>query len=274
MNAHTTDSFLSLSIQAGSFTSSQNVTVNQAPLSSLQGGAPSGMTPVAGFGVNFNGAAPTTPATLSISNKAIPASALVYKVLSSGMWMPVPAKVNNGRLSVPVTGAQDIVIANPNLPSNQRQILWNGQREQVAHALLGKDPVHGNMTTFMPIWYLMQILKQQGITSSWNGKVWNMSTSGSPFTPSLTGVSPGQGTSQIVINGQLVQSAYSQVAVDPAHGNKTTYMPIYWVFKALSHLGIQSSWNGSSWSITTSSSSSTSTTTSSTSTSSSPTSTS
>lgn len=250
VSTHTTNSSITVTVPANAFTTSENVTVNQAPAASLVGGAPTGQLPIAAFGLGFSGAAPTAPVTLSITNKGIPASALVYQVSSSGVWAPIPATVNNGRLSVSVTGAQDIVIANPQLPSASRQVLWNGQRVEVAHGFVAKDPVHGNMTTFMPIWYLMQVLKAHGITSTWNGKVWKISTTGSTFTPNLSNVNVGQGTDQIEINGQLVQNAYGQVAVDPAHGNKTTYMPIFWVFQALSHVGLQSRWNGASWSIT------------------------
>ena len=267
VTGHTTNSSINVTVPSGAFSVSENVTINQAPVTSLQGGVPNGQTAVTAFGLNFGGATPAAPVTLSISNKGIPTSALVYQVQSNGMWTPIPAQVNKGRLSVSVTNAQDIVIANPQLPTTERQILWNGQREQVAHGFVAKDPASGVMTTYMPIWYLMQVLKQQGITSSWNGKVWNMTASGSSFTPNLTNVTAGKGTYQIEINGQLVQNAYGQIAVDPAHGNKTTYMPIYWVFQALGHLGLHNRWNGSSWSITTSASSTSSSTSSTSSTS-------
>jgi len=241
---------VAVTVPQGAFQSDETVTVNAAPLSTVQAGVPSGQTAVAAFGVNFSGAAPTSPIQVQIQNSSIPTSALVYKVLANGQWQPVPATVKNGVLTVSFTTDPDFVIVDPNLAAGQRQILWNGQQEQVAHGIVAKAMVHKNMTTYMPIWYAMQVLKQEGLTSTWNGKVWNISTAGSAFTPNLSNLSVGTGADQIEINGQVVQNTYGMVAKDPAHGNMTTYMPIYWLFQALTHLGVQSSWNGMSWGMT------------------------
>jgi len=250
LSASSGSTSVAVTVPQGAFPLGESVSVSAAPISTVQAGVPTGQTAVAAFGVNYTGTAPSLPIQVQIKNASIPTSALVYKVLPSGQWVPVPATVNNGVLTVSFTSDPDFVVVNPNLAKNQRQIVWNGQQDQVANGIVAKDPVHGNLTTFMPIWYAMQVLKQEGLTSTWNGKVWNISTSGSAFTPNLANIAEGTGTDEIEINGQLVQNAYGMVAKDPLHGNMTTYMPIYWVFQALGHLGVQSSWNGTSWGMT------------------------
>ena len=50
----------------------------------------------------------------------------------------------------------------------------------------------------------------------------------------------------IVSTGRAVVSFTS----DLAHGNKTTYMPIWYVTKMLKTLNISSSWNGTTWTLT------------------------
>jgi len=260
INITSGNSSLAVTAPAGALAPGETVSLSSAPVSSVQTGVPTGQTAVAAFGVNFSGAAPNSAITLQIKNKDIPSTALVYKVMPDGTWVPVAATVVNGVLTLSFSTDPDFVISNPNLQPDQRQILWSGQQEQVAHSFVAKDPVHGNMTTFMPIWYAMQVLKQQGINSTWNGKVWNLSTTGTSITPDLTKISAGTGSDAIEINGTLVQNAFGQVSTDPKHGNKTTFMPIYWVFQALTRLGYDSSWNGTTWDITKAPASTTTTT--------------
>jgi len=250
VNVTAGNSAVSVTVPQGALPAGDSVAVSSAPVATLQAGMPTGQTALAAFGVNFYGVTPSVPITLQIKNPSLPTSTLVYKVMADGTWMPIPATVVNGVLTLSISSDPDFVLANPNLMVDQRQILWFGQQEQVAYGVVAKDPVHGNLTTYMPIWYAMQVLKQQGITSTWNGKVWNLTTTGSAFTPNLTSLNTGEGTDQIEINGTLVQNAYGLVKVDPKHGNLTTFMPIYWVFEALNHLGLQSSWNGTTWDIT------------------------
>lgn len=102
----------------------------------------------------------------------------------------------------------------------------------------------------MPIWYLMQALDKLNIQSTWQNKVWSLTTQGQP---NLNQVQPGNGSSSIVVNGTLVQKVDELVANDPASGQSTTYMPAWYVMQVLKRLNINSNWNGTIWQIYTSS---------------------
>lgn len=248
VNTQSGNTTTTLTVPSGAFTSSTQVTMTTGAASNVTASLPTGQTFVDAIGANFSGAAPSQPVSLLIKDLSITRSALVYQIAANGSLQPIPAQVLAGQASVTLSANADLVIVNPNLGVNQRQILWNGQQEQVANGFVAKDPLSGTPTTYMPIWYVMQILKQAGITSTWNGSIWNMSTTG---TANLTNISPNSpGNMQIEINGTVVENVTGQVATDPAHGNMTSYMPIYWVFQALQRMGISSNWNGVTWNMT------------------------
>ena len=48
----------------------------------------------------------------------------------------------------------------------------NGKIIRNVNGFYAKDPQTGVETTYMPIWYVMQVLKTLDITSSWNGTTW------------------------------------------------------------------------------------------------------
>ncbi len=128
------------------------------------------------------------------------------------------------------------------LPANQRQWVWNGNAQDVP-VIVGKDS--GTETTYMPIWYVMQLLKQVGASSVWDGHNWHITTT---KAIDLTNLNPGQGTMGIYLNGTLVQKVNGAYAKDPSTGENTTYMPIWYVMQILNKLSIQSNWNGTTWS--------------------------
>jgi hypothetical protein len=101
-------------------------------------------------------------------------------------------------------------------------------------------------TTYMPIWYVMRTLDKLNIQSVWNGSEWQLTTA-STAPVNLANIHPGTGNVSIYVNDILVQKVASIVAVDPASGQKTTYMPIWYVMQILNRLGVYSNWNGWKW---------------------------
>ncbi len=111
----------------------------------------------------------------------------------------------------------------------------------------------GSPTAFLPLFYVNQALQQFGITGSWDGNTWTITT---PQSMNVDLSSPQSGqqinssTLSMAINGTTLQYAPRQVAVDPSGGSETTYLPIFYISQVLNRLGIQSSWNGVDWNIT------------------------
>ncbi len=124
----------------------------------------------------------------------------------------------------------------------QKSIYLNGQ-------LLSKPygAVYNN-TTYMPIWYVMQALNQLGMTNTWDGTTWNITTASSQ-TPDLTNINTTTGSKSIVLNGTLIQRINSRTYTDPSSGHVTTYMPIWYVEQILNRVMVNSAWNGSAWSL-------------------------
>lgn len=144
-------------------------------------------------------------------------------------------------------------------------IVVNGQAESKPYTFATKDPNDGVMTTFVPIWYIMQVLNQSGFHATWNG---NFSTPGkgilSVTTSSATShlhIQDSKGTASIMVNGQTAETGVPNIPlVDPNGGTRTSFFAIYYAQQLLSALGFQSSWNGRTWAITPPGSPTTSTT--------------
>jgi hypothetical protein len=99
----------------------------------------------------------------------------------------------------------------------------------------------------MPIWYVMQWLKSMDIQSTWNGHQWQMTSSSQV---DLTNVQAGSGNTSIYLNGTLVQNVNTKAVVDPSSGKPTTYMPIWYVEQILNQVGLTSTWDGMTWTVT------------------------
>lgn len=126
----------------------------------------------------------------------------------------------------------------------QKQIVVNGK------TVSRPDGFVANHTTYVPIWYVMNLLKSFSITSTWNSGVWSLRT------PSSMVVSPkelttGTGQSAIRLNGKTIARVPTFVDVDPASGRNTTFMPIWYVMQLLDELGYTNGWNGTTWTIST-----------------------
>lgn len=132
-----------------------------------------------------------------------------------------------------------------------KQVVWKGKIVSEPMGIAAIDPSTHNSTTYMPIWYVMQALKDVGIRSGWDGINWTMQMpTGDAPNIDLTKVRPGTGSKRIWINGVDIQNVNGIVYPDPASHQNTTYVPIWYVMKVLNYENITSTWDGHKWSMT------------------------
>jgi hypothetical protein len=146
------------------------------------------------------------------------------------------ASITAGVLAAGMLGTQ--AIAAQSTPS-WKNIQLNGQTLSKPAGI-----VHDG-TTYMPIFYLQQVLTKLGIQNTWDGKThtWNLTTP-SYMAPNMSNVKAGTGDSSIYLNNTLIQKVNSVAAVDPASGQTTTYMPIWYLEQILQRLPVTPTWNG------------------------------
>ncbi|WDM00885.1 putative Ig domain-containing protein [Alicyclobacillus cycloheptanicus] len=140
------------------------------------------------------------------------------------------------------TGSITIDVLNHNV----RSIVWNGQVKNVPAVVM--DGGGSTETTYMPIWYVMQFLKSMGINSTWDGHNWHMTTDN--VSPDMRNIQVGSGNAHIYLNGNLVQNVDAVAKTPPGGNQATTFMPIWYVMQLLNRLNLQSTWNGTTWTIT------------------------
>jgi len=63
---------------------------------------------------------------------------------------------------------------NPSTGVSQMDITINGTLVQTAPKMVAVDPSSGKNTTFIPIWYLGQVLNRLSVTSTWDGTNWRL----------------------------------------------------------------------------------------------------
>lgn len=134
-----------------------------------------------------------------------------------------------------------------------RNIYMQVNQQQVEHAksIRAIDPASGEMTTYTPIWYVMQILKNLGIQQTWNGVNWNLELPPNVAPKiNLQAVSPGIGEKHIYVNGVLYENVHGIAYPDPYSGVMTEYMPIWYVMHILQSIGFNSTWTGYVWNVT------------------------
>ncbi len=61
--------------------------------------------------------------------------------------------------------------------SGSGSIYVNGQLVQRVNQVTARDPNSGRQTTYMPVWYIMQVLQRLHVNSKWNGTAWQVYTS-------------------------------------------------------------------------------------------------
>lgn len=137
----------------------------------------------------------------------------------------------------------------PTYPESKKYIYLNGNLVTNAIGLVAKDPNTHRATTYMPLWYVFQALKQVGVTYTWDGS--NLNIKPAPgMTITLTNLHPGNEDTKFYINGTLVDTAVRLVAKDPYSHVNTTYIPIWYIQYVLGHMGVVSTWDGTNWDMT------------------------
>ena len=184
----------------------------------------------------------TGPYTWSVISGSLPTGLTLDA--AKGIISGKPQTAGTSTFAISVKDTNDLIATQSYaidvLPTGQRAIVANGKTLEVANSFVSHH------TTYMPIWYVMQVLDQFGIKGTWNGHDWKLTASSVTAHVSQQGV----GNMGIYLNGTLVQNVQGIYAKDPAHGNMTTYMPIYWIMQVLKQEGIRSSWNGVTWNMT------------------------
>lgn len=105
--------------------------------------------------------------------------------------------------------------------------------------------ISDNNMTYVPVWNVMQFMKQMKITSHWNGKDLTFQTPSMNIPHSSENIR--KGTMSIDINGVKIASTEGFAA--PTSYGYTTFMPLSSMIQALNVLGYTSTWNDSVWSI-------------------------
>ncbi|QSO50914.1 putative Ig domain-containing protein [Alicyclobacillus curvatus] len=132
------------------------------------------------------------------------------------------------------------------VPKGAREVVW---QTPDLHAENVPSVVHNdaaNPTTYMPIWYVMQILHSYGVESTWDGHDWHLIKTGQ--APE-SNPQPGVGTMHMYLNGQLVQNVSGLYEKDPSSRKLTTFMPIWYVMQILQKASVTNTWDGTTWNI-------------------------
>ncbi|MCY0892174.1 MAG: hypothetical protein OWR52_01510 [Acidibacillus sp.] len=66
-----------------------------------------------------------------------------------------------------------------NVGTGTMSIRINGRLIQMVTGRVAVDPSTHHMTTYMPIWYVIQILMRAGVQNTWNGVSWSLQTNSS-----------------------------------------------------------------------------------------------
>ncbi|QSO48516.1 hypothetical protein [Alicyclobacillus mengziensis] len=235
---------IQLSVPQGAFTTQDEVTVTtgtSSDVTSLVKGLPKGSVATI-FGVNFSGGTPTKPIIVTIIDPSIPADGLMYKLTFKGQLVPLKSTVISGKAVVSFTSDPDFVVL---AVKSKQRVMTFARHASIVPAIINQDA--GTEKTYMPIWYVMQLLRELNIQSKWDGHHWYLTTA----TPkSYDHMNAGSGDMQIYVDGTLVQSVTGLYGTDPSTGRTTTFMPILYLQQALTKLGVQNTWDGTTWSLT------------------------
>lgn len=255
---------ITMDVPAGAFDSAENIILsysNDAPdlNSNLSKALPKGSTATMAFGIQFSGASPQKPITVTVLDDSIVAGEQIYKTTATGM-VPVKATVTTGKAVITFSSDPQFVVVQPAKKSSNggsgsqgsgsqtgssstKSIFVNGKLSEKAPSLVK------NGTTYMPVWYVMEALKKLGYTSHWKNGHW-MLTAPHGKKVNLTHIKAGHGTMSIYLDGKLVQHVTGVYAKDPNSGSTTTFMPIWYVMQVLKRAAVGSQWNGSAWHLT------------------------
>ncbi|MCL6599735.1 MAG: hypothetical protein K6T81_13495 [Alicyclobacillus macrosporangiidus] len=80
----------------------------------------------------------------------------------------------NWRITTPAGETPDL--SSIQVGTGNLNIYVNGKLAKKVVGIVDIDPASKSATTFMPVWYVMQILRGVGVTPDWNGTKWTMET--------------------------------------------------------------------------------------------------
>jgi mannosyl-glycoprotein endo-beta-N-acetylglucosaminidase len=109
-------------------------------------------------------------------------------------------------------------------------------------------------TTYMPLYYVQQLLNHLKLTNTWSGAGSNQTWAVHSFyLKSPVGIlDQKSGSITISVNSKQIATHVDKIAaVDPASHQYTTYVPIWFIEQTLLALGMQSTWNGTTWNVET-----------------------
>lgn len=185
-------------------------------------------TVLGGYGLSITNDTPNGPIELWFRNPLWESGTMFYRVNRDGSltWTPVDT-LSNGWIRFAVT--PDVIAQGGNfvmvLPDSVKTLKvheglleWNGI-VQTMPTIQGKDG------TYSGLFYVMAALKQDGVTSHWNGKTWTLTTS-KPLTVQATTGTPKSGDIPVIVNGTTVAYVKGMVAQDGWTKRPTTYVPI------------------------------------------------
>lgn len=142
-------------------------------------------------------------------------------------------------------------------PYSPTHIVINGTNTSNPLHIVAKDPSNpkGPLTTWVPMYYLQSALNTAGLHASWNGQdleinvptSWTVNTANARQSNKLP-----SSQMDFIVKGKNYQISPRKVVKDPASGVNTTYVPVYYVNQFLKQvLSMQTSWDGSNWTLVT-----------------------
>lgn len=130
-------------------------------------------------------------------------------------------------------------------------MIVNGKIAYTPYTFAAKDPNNGVLTTFIPIWYVMQVLSSYGVAVSWDVSGKNVLTILDGGAGKGFGLFNSKGSASVMLNGKQAETGVPRIVVkDPNSGVYTSFFAMYYADQLLSALGYSTSWSGTTWTIT------------------------
>nr|NNM90108.1 hypothetical protein [Bacilli bacterium] len=149
-------------------------------------------------------------------------------------------------MAAPAFAAQTVVHED-GFTLTKSSIVETNKTAYTAYTFAAKDPNSGVMTTFVPIYPLMQVLKAANVRNTWNGTTWHLLTN---FSGPIN-IHGKHGKDEITIEkgmyyrtGVIESGVPSFVLRDPSTGVKTTFFGLYYAEQVFVEHGMPASWNG------------------------------
>ncbi|EJY56279.1 Peptidoglycan-binding domain 1 protein [Alicyclobacillus hesperidum URH17-3-68] len=138
-----------------------------------------------------------SPATINYDGH----HAQVYKIVQGGTaYMPVyyvmqalnefgcTNQWNGSSWLFSVSNSQAIDWNNLSIGTGKVALYLNQRLVSMVDPIVAIDPNSGKPTTYMPVWYVMQMLQRAGIACSWNGSQWSLANQPNLPQPAQAGL--------------------------------------------------------------------------------------